>query len=58
MPNSRLECTNHTIFQTKTVEIDTLFQTKTANIAYIYTYIADIAYKGAPPLPFGRKNAL
>ena len=28
--NSRLECTNHTLFQTKMVEIDTLFQTKTA----------------------------
>ena len=25
-----LECTNHTLFQTKMVEIDTLFQTKTA----------------------------
>ena len=30
IPNSRLECTNHTLFQTKMVEIDTLFQTKTA----------------------------
>ena len=29
-PNSRLEYTNHTLFQTKMVEIDTLFQTKTA----------------------------
>ena len=28
--NSRLEYTNHTLFQTKMVEIDTLFQTKTA----------------------------
>ena len=30
IPNSRLECKNHTLFQTKMVEIDTLFQTKTA----------------------------
>ena len=30
IPNSRLECTNHTLFQPKMVEIDTLFQTKTA----------------------------
>ena len=30
MPNSRLEGTSHTLFQTKMVEIDTLFQTKTA----------------------------
>ena len=28
--NSRLQCTNHTLFQTKMVETDTLFQTKTA----------------------------
>ena len=28
--NSRLEYTNHTLFQTKMIEIDTLFQTKTA----------------------------
>ena len=30
IPNSRLVCTNHTLFQTKMVKIDTLFQTKTA----------------------------
>ena len=30
IPNSRLECTNRTLFQTNLVEIDTLFQTKTA----------------------------
>ena len=48
VPNSRLEGTNHTLFQTKMVEIDTLFQTKTAHacIAYIKDY---------PP---GAKNAL
>ena len=28
--SSRLECTNHTLFRTKMVKIDTLFQTKTA----------------------------
>ena len=48
VPNSRLEGTNHTLFQTKMVEIDTLFQTKTAH-AYI-AYIKDY-----PP---GAKNAL
>ena len=34
IPNSRLECTNHTPFQTKMVEIDTLFQTKKAKKPY------------------------
>ena len=34
IPNSRLECTNHTLFQTTMVEIDTLFQTKTAKKPY------------------------
>ena len=28
--HSRLECINHTLFQTKTVKMDALFQTKTA----------------------------
>ena len=28
IPNSRLECTNHILFQTKMVEIDTLFQAR------------------------------
>ena len=48
VPNSRLEGTNHTLFQTKMVEIDTLFQTKTAKkktafgAAHTYTaYIRD-----------------
>ena len=31
---SRPECTNHTPFQTKMVEIDTLFQTKKAKKPY------------------------
>ena len=35
IPNSRLECTSHTQFQTKMVEIGTLFQTKTAKIKNI-----------------------
>ena len=34
IPNSRLECTNHTLFQTKMVKTDTLFHTKTANKPY------------------------
>ena len=33
-PISRLECTKHTLFQTKMVEIDTLFQTKKAKKPY------------------------
>ena len=44
IPNSRLECTNHTLFQTKLLENDTLFQTKTAkkNIPFgaAHTHIA------------------
>ena len=43
-PNSRLECTNHTLFQTKMVETNILFQTKTTekNIPFgaAHTYIA------------------
>ena len=57
MPNSRLEGTSHTLFQTKMVEIDTLFQTKTAkkknrfSAAHTYTaYIRDY--------PSGAKNTL
>ena len=46
MPNSRLECKNHTLFQTKMVEIDTLFQTKTDKKTIPFgdadTYIARI----------------
>ena len=34
IPNSRLECTNHSLLQTKIVEIDTLLQTKTAEKPY------------------------
>ena len=34
IPNSRLQCTKHTLFQTKIVEIDTLFQTKKAKKPY------------------------
>ena len=55
--HSRLECTNHTLFQTKMVEIDTLFQTKTAKKTYPlarHTYIYSL-YKG---LPHEAKNAL
>ena len=34
IPDSRLECTNHTLFQTKMVKIDTLFLTKTTKKPY------------------------
>ena len=60
MPNSRLERTNHTLFQTKMVEIDTLFQTKTAKKPYPLarpgadywrgTYLYSLC-KGLSPLP-------
>ena len=58
IPNSRLEDTNHTLFQTKMVEIDTLFQTKMAKkktfgAAHTLTaYIRDYP----PPPPTGRKT--
>ena len=57
MPNSRLECTNHTLFQTKMVEIDTLFQTTTAKkkipFGTAHTYTA--CMRNYPP---GAKTAL
>ena len=34
IPNSRLECTNHTLLLTKMVKIDTPFKTKTAKKPY------------------------
>ena len=54
--SSNLECTNHTLFQTKMVEIDTLFQTKTAENHTLWrrTYPYSL-YKGLPP---GAKNSL
>ena len=53
---SRLECTNHTLFQTKMVETDTLFQTKTAENHTLWrcTYPYSL-FKG---LPTGAKNSL
>ena len=62
MPNSRLEDTNHTLFQTKMVETDTLFQTKTAekNIPFgaAHIHIAYIRDYPPPPPPHpGAKNA-
>ena len=59
MSNSRLECTNHTLFQTKMGEIDTLFQAKTAENHTLWrrTYPYRL-YKGLPPPPPGAKNAL
>ena len=58
IPNSRLEGSNHTLFQTKMVEFDTLFQTKTAEkktfgAAHTYTaYIRDYL----PPPRGGEKR--
>ena len=59
IPNSRLEYTNHTLFQTKMVELDTLFQTETAKNHTLWrrTYLYSL-YKGVPPPPSGAKNAL
>ena len=46
IPNSRLECKNHTLFETKMVELGTLLQNKTAkkNIPFdaAHTYVACI----------------
>ena len=49
MSNSRLECTNHTLFQTKMGEIDTIFQAKTAQNHTLWrlTYPYRL-YKGLP----------
>ena len=54
-PNSRLECTNLTLFQTKMVEIDTLFQTKTVKKHTLWcgTFLFSL-YKGLP-FPPGAK---
>ena len=45
IPNSRLECTNHTLFQTKMVKTDKLFQTKMAKknipLRVAHTYKAE-----------------
>ena len=60
IPNSRLEYTNHTLFQTKMVEIDTLFQTKTAKKKHTRwrgTCLYSI-YRGLTPFPSRAKNAL
>ena len=56
IPNSRLEGTNHTLFQTKMVKIDILFQTKRAKKITFWqgTYLYSL-YKG---LPLRAKNAL
>ena len=52
LPNSRLECTNHTSFQSKIVKIDTLFQTKTAEKPYpLAPHIAHLREYPPPPLP-------
>ena len=49
IPNSRLECTNHTLFQTKTVKKNIPFGAAHTYIAYIRVY---------PPPPPGAKKAL
>ena len=41
--NSRLVCTNHTLFQTQMVETDTLFQTKTAKKNIHFGAAADLS---------------
>ena len=53
VPNSRLECTSHTLFQTKMVKIDTLFQTKMAKKPFgtACTYIPHIREYPCPPPP-------
>ena len=49
IPNLRLECINHTLFQTKIVEIDTLFQTKTAKKNHtIWYYLWHGTYLHSP----------
>ena len=60
IPNSRLECacTNHTLFQTKMVEIDTLRPKrlkKTYRTLWRRTYLYSL-YKGVPPPPRGWKK--
>ena len=45
IPNSRLECTNHTLFQTKTVKKNIPFGAAHTYIAYIRVY--------PPPSPRG-----
>ena len=59
MPNSRLEGTNHTQFQTKMVEIDTLFSTKTAKKIFwrgIYPYRLYTGLTPPPPPGEGEKR--
>ena len=48
LPNSRLECTNHTLFRMKMVEIDTYFRPKRLKNHSLY--------RGLPPPE--AKNAL
>ena len=56
MPNSRLEGTSHTLFQTKMVEIDTIFQTKTAKKNRFSAAHTNTAY--VRDYPSGAKNTL
>ena len=50
IPNSRPECTNHTLFQTKMAKIDTLFQTKVAKKTIPFGAAPYLCiYKWVPP---------
>ena len=61
IPNSRLECTNHTLFETKMmVEIDTLYfrpkrQKKKKPFGAAHTYMAYVRDYPPPPL-WGEKR--
>ena len=53
--NSRLECTNHTLFQTKMVEIDTLFKFKVDRLQMIvvakkYIYVSQMFISRMPKM--------
>ena len=58
IPNSRRECTNHTLFQTKMVKIDTLFQTKMAKKKHNLSGGTYLYSRTTPPPPPRAKNAL
>ena len=55
IPTSRLECTNHALFQNKLVEIDTLLQTKTAEKPYPFQGAARTHIAYIRDYPLGRK---
>ena len=62
LPNSRLECKNHTLFMIKIAKIDTLFMNQTAEKPYplgphIPSYIAHIREYPLPPVLPGDSGA-